>query len=177
MPMSRAGIRNNKGFTFLELAVVLLILSVVTALTFPVIRSLGSSDLKLTARHLVRAVYFLSNRAAATKRVYRLNYDLKQHEYWATVRSGEGEFTPVDAAVLTRTTLPRTIQFVDADTLHQGKVTEGEAYTDFYPVGRVDKTTLHLTDEDKNVLTLVVNPITGRVKVYEGYLEESGKKG
>lgn len=167
----------QQGFTFLELAVVLLILGVVTALAFPVMHSLGSSDLKLTARHLVRAVFFLSDRAAATKRVYRLNYDLNQHEYWATVRSGAGEFTPVDAAVLTRTALPRAIRFVDADTLHHGKVAEGEAYTDFYPVGRVDKTTLHLTDEDKNVLTLVVNPITGRVKVYEGYLEESGKEG
>jgi general secretion pathway protein H len=168
---------NKKGFTFLELAVVLLILGVVAALSFPVIHSLGSSDLKLTALHLIRSVKFLSNRAAATKRIYRLNYDMNQHEYWATVRSGEGEFTPVGAAVLTRTTLPRAIRFVDADTLHQGKVTEGEAYTDFYPVGRVDKTTLHLTDEDQNILTLVVNPITGRVKVYEGYLDETGKEG
>ena len=177
MPMSRAGIWNKKGFTFLELAVVLLILGVVAILAFPTIRSLSGNDLKLSARHLVRTVYFISDRASATKRVYRLNYDLKQHEYWATVRSGEGEFTPLAAAGLTRTALPRTIRFVDADTLHQGKVTEGEAYTDFYPVGRVDKTTLHLTDEDENVLTLVVNPITGRVKVYEGYLEEIGKEG
>ncbi len=170
--MSRTGIRNHRGFTFLELAVVLLILGVVTALSFPVIHSLGSSDLKLTARHLVRSVLFLSNRAVTTKRIYRLNYDLKQHEYWATVRSGEGEFVPVEASVLARTALRGEIRFIDAETVHQGKVLEGEVYTDFYPMGRVDKTTLHLTDGDNNVLTLMVNPITGRVKIYDGYLEE-----
>jgi len=166
---------SQQGFTLLELAVVVLILSVATALAFPVIQSLGSGNLKLTARHLVRAVYFLSNRAVATKRIYRLNYDLKEQAYWVTTPTGEGEFSPVAFEGLARTGLLGTVQFMDVETLHQGKVTEGKAYTDFYPMGRVEKTTLHLTDEAKNILTLVFNPVTGRVKVYEGYMEEAGK--
>ena len=166
---------SQQGFTFVELAVVLLILGVVAALAFPTIRSLSGSDLKLSARHLVRTVYFLTDRAAATKRIYRLNYDLERHEYWATVRSGE-EFVPVDATVFTRTKLPETVRFTDVIWKDQ-KRTEGEVYTDFYPVGRVDKTTLHLTDAESEGLTLVVNPMTGRIKVYDGYLEEIGKEG
>ena len=185
--MCRAGISNRHGqpvparpaggrqagFTYLELAVVMLILGVVVALAFPTIHNFTSSDLRQSARHLVRTVYFLADRAAATKKVYRLNFDLDRREYWVAVRSGEGEFAPVDTAVATRTRLPEIVRFTDVNTLQQGKVTLGVAYTDFYPVGRVDKTTVHLTDERKDNLTLVVNPVTGRVKVYEGYLEET----
>jgi len=155
--------------------VVLLILGVVTALAFPVIRSLSGNHLKLTARHLVRTVFFVSDRAIATKRIYRLNYDLNRQTYWVSLRSGEGDFSPVASDGLKQTALSGTVQFMDVVTLHQGKVTLGEAYTDFYPVGRVDKPTLHLTDEDKNILTLAFNPMTGRVKVYEGYIDEVGK--
>jgi len=179
-PMCRVGISNREnppvrqaGFTYLELAIVMLILGVVAAWAFPTIQNVGSSDLRLSARHLVRTVYFLADRAAATKKIYRLNYDLDRREYWVAVQSGKGEFTPLDTAVVKRTKLPEIVRFTDVNTLHQGKVTLGVAYTDFYPVGRVDKTTVHLTDEHKDDLTLVVNPVTGRVKVYEGYLEET----
>lgn len=177
MPISKAGIWTNRGFTFLELAVVLLILGLVAAFAIPTLRGFWSSDLNLTTRHLVRTVYFLADRAAATKRIYRLNYDLNQHEYWATVRSGEGDFVPVDSTVMKQVVLPDRIRFTDVVTLHQGKVSEGQAYTDFYPVGRVDKTTLHLIDKDERNLTLIINPVTGRVKVYEGYQEEVSNEG
>jgi general secretion pathway protein H len=177
MPISKAGIWNSRGFTFLELAVVLLILGLVAAFAIPTLRGFWSSDLNLTTRHLVRTVYFLADRAASTKRIYRLNYDLNEHEYWVTVRSGEGEFVPVDSTILKRVALPERIRFTDVITLHQGKVTEGQAYTDFYPVGRVDKTTLHLIDKDEKSLTLIINPVTGRVKIYDGYQEEVSKGG
>ena len=161
-----------RGFTFIELAVVLLILGIVLALAFPALHSLSSNDLKLTARHMIRTVYFLANRAAVTKRTYRLHYDLDRHEYWASVRSESGEFVPVSATTVTRKSLPESVRFEGVDTLRQGKITLGKAHTDFYPVGRIDKTVLHLIDKNERALTLVLNPLTGRVKVYEGYLEE-----
>ncbi len=168
--------RRNDGFTFIELAAVLLILAVVIGLAFPVLQRVSTNDLRLTARRLVQTIYFLADRAAATKRTYRLHYNLDRHEYWVAVQTSEGEEAPPQSPLLKRTVFPESVRFKDVITLRQGKAALGEAYTDFHPVGRVDKTVLRLTDEAENTLTLVVNPLTGKVKVYEGYIEETERK-
>jgi len=177
MRMWKAGTlsKGERGFTLIELALVLFVIGLVVAVTFPKLTGFGRGDLKLSSRHLIRTVQLLVDRAEATKRLYRLNYDLEKQEYWATVlqsaSGGEGEFVPVDPALLTRVTLPEPIRISDVTTLRQGKITEGEAYTQFYPNGWVERTLFHLTDQEKETVTLVVQPLTGRVKVLEGYVE------
>lgn len=173
MRMWKAGTwsKGEWGFTLIELAFVLFVIGLVVAVTFPKLTGFGRGDLKRTSRHLIRTVQLLVDRAEATKRLYRLNYDLKKQEYWATVLQGEGEFVSVDPALLTRVTLPEPIRISDVTTLRQGKITEGEAYTQFYPNGLVERTLFHLTDQKKETITLIIQPLTGRVKVLEGYVE------
>ena len=179
MRISRAGTSKSKverGFTLIELALVLFVIGLVLAVTFPKLAGFGRGDLKQATRHLIRTVQVLVDRAEATKRLYRLNYDLEKQEYWATVLqpvSDEAvEFVPVGTVLLKRAVLPDPIRFSDVTTLRQGKVTEGEAYTQFYPNGLVERTLFHLTDEKQGeTLTLIVQPLTGRVKVLEGYVE------
>jgi general secretion pathway protein H len=170
--LKQAQSKSQSGFTLIELILVLFIVGLLLATVFPKLSGLGRGDLNLTSRHLIRTVQLIMDRSTSTKRLYRLHYDLDHHQYWATVLQGNGEFVPVDPSVLTRVTLPRLVQFEDVTTLRQGKVTQGEAYTQFYPTGMVEKTLLHLTLGDKETVTLMVQPLTGRVKVMEGYVEE-----
>lgn len=160
------------GFTLIELILVLFIVGLLLATVFPKLSSLGRGDLKLASRHLIRTVQLMMDRSTATKRLYRLNFDLENQQYWATVLQGDGEFVPVDPTVLTRVTLPNPVRIEDVTTLRHGKITEGEAYMQFYPTGMVEKTLLHLTRGDEDQMTLIVQPLTGRVKVMEGYVEE-----
>lgn len=167
-----SGRRNSPGFTFIELAVVLLIIGIVLVLAFPTLHRLGSNDLSLSARHLVRTVFFMAHQAAATKQVYRLNFDLDRNEYWATVGSPEGNFQPAEATLFKRTVLRAPVRFKDAVTAQDGKVSIGEVHTDFSPVGRVDKTILHLIGERDAEMTIVILPMLGKTRVYDGYFEE-----
>ena len=67
--------------------------------------------------------------------------------------------------------LPRGVEFEDVTT-EQSKdpITEGTAYTHFFPHGIIEQTVIHLKDTSNHKATLVVEPIVGRTKVIERYL-------
>ena len=123
--MWRAG-TSNKGFTLIELVLVIFIIGLVLGLAFPKLIGLTGASVRETAQHLVRTVQILMDQATATKRLYRLHYDIESGRYWATVMEGEGQFVPVDPKVVRPVTLKDPFHFKDVVTLRQGKVTEGE---------------------------------------------------
>jgi type II secretory pathway pseudopilin PulG len=159
------------GFTLIELALVLFIIGLLIATVAPKLGGFADGDLKPSSRRLIHTVQLLADRSIATKRNHRLNYDLAEQRYWATVLSDEGEFVPVDPAVMRPVRLKEPVRIADVTTLRQGKIAEGQAYTEFDRSGRVDKTLLHLSAGDRKTLTLEVHPLLGRVKVLEGYVE------
>lgn len=80
-------------------------------------------------------------------------------------------FAPVASSFLHAVTLPRDVELTDVIAAGRGKRTDGMAYSYFYPLGRVDFTVIHLSEEDDREVTLMVNPVSGKVKVTDGYLE------
>jgi hypothetical protein len=57
----------------------------------------------------------------------------------------------------------------------RGKVADGRVHTQFYPSGRIDRTLVHLARADegeRDAITLEINPVTGRVKLYAEYRED-----
>lgn len=182
---SRVGISNRgpacqqAGFTLFELVVVLFIVSLISLVVFPRLQGFLAPDLPGTARHLIAMIRHLHDEAEATKQIYRLNYNLGTGEYWASVvnetSAAGGGSQEVNPAMMKHVVLPNRVRFKDITTLHQGKVSEGQAFTQFYPSGRVEKTLIHLTLDKDQVLALIINPLTGAVKVYDRYVEEEEK--
>lgn len=67
--------------------------------------------------------------------------------------------------------LPRGVQFEDVTTEQTKEpITEGFAYTHFFPHGIIEQTVIHLMDTSNHKATLVVAPIVGRTKVIERYV-------
>lgn len=160
----------ERGFTLLEVMLVLFIIGVVTALVFPKITNLGGGNLKVESRTLIGHIQALYSEATFTRKMHRLVFDLDAQRYHAEV-AVNGIFTPVEGTFLAPVKLPVNIAFTDVVTEGSSKRSEGRAYAYFHPLGRVNFTTIHMEDEDDVAMTLEVNPLTGRVKVKEGYVD------
>jgi general secretion pathway protein H len=178
MPMSKAGTsikgrtgRLSSGFTLLELLLVILILGMTAALVLPRVASMGAGDLKWTSRHFAGLIQHLANESSKTKQTYRLYYNLENGAYWVAALKESGEFVEVTDPFIARRVLPQQISFEDVVTPQQGKVDHGEAFTQFYPMG-VEKTWIHLKEGSRK-WTLVINPLTGRVKVFNEYVDHA----
>ena len=51
-------------------------------------------------------------------------------------------------------------------------VTKGRAYVYFFPLGQTEPAVIHLSDPtQQTIYSLVVHPITGRVRIYNSYIE------
>ena len=61
--------RNHRGFTLIELAVVIVVLGIMIALIAPRLGEIGEADLKRSARHLTGSIRFLRDEAEAKKEV------------------------------------------------------------------------------------------------------------
>lgn len=163
--------KKSAGFTLLELLLVVLILGVTAALVLPRVASFGAGDLKWTSRHFAGLIQHLAQESSKTKQVYRLYYNLENGAYWVAALKENGEFVEMTDPLVARRVLPREISFEDVVTPQQGKVDRGEAFTQFFPVG-VEKSWIHLKQGERQ-WTLVINPLTGRVKIFDEYVDHA----
>jgi Tfp pilus assembly protein FimT len=160
------------GLSLVELSIVILLLGFLLLLSIPRFSAvLVGQRLNSTGHLITGMVRYLYDQSAAKKRVYRLNYHLKDGEIWVTVPNDEGEFIEDQSSRFTRRRkLPTGIQFEDISTA-VAKVTEGEAYTQFFPTGLVDRSIIHLRTDEGSQLSVLIHPLSGRVTIEPGYRE------
>ncbi|MBV6342264.1 pilus assembly FimT family protein [Candidatus Magnetobacterium casense] len=83
---------NTRGFTFLELAVVLFIVSVLAALTYPALRMSGRSAVAEAGR-FASTLRYLNDTAINTKVLYELTIDLDSKQLRYKLPEGQREIT------------------------------------------------------------------------------------
>ncbi len=175
MPISTAGKSSNSGFTLIELAVVLLLIGLFSALTLPMLTGIGEDGLDASARRLAGTVKYLYNESALTGRPYRLVFDLDEETFAAKRQEENGELVEVTGTGRQQH-LKKAVRFRDVEVVGKGKSTSGEVTADIHPVGWLDETVIHLDDGGDRVLTLRLMPFTGATKIYQGYREFEAQK-
>jgi prepilin-type N-terminal cleavage/methylation domain-containing protein len=161
------------GFTLLEITLVVLIISVLLAITIPRLRDTGRTKLESHARRLAAVFRVLRTEAVLTGTPYRLNYDLDLQRYWVSADGGDADsgFVHEYQELARGTTFEPPVGMIDIvlPTL-AGKIAQGQIYTVFYPDGGIDPTVIHLGTEH-DMTTLYVDPIRSRLRVEPGYLD------
>ncbi len=175
MRISRAGAcRAARGFTLVELAMVILVLGIVMATVMPrFVGTLERQHLRSTINIVQGTVRYLYAYAALTKRVYRLTFDLDRQVM--SVCYLDGETCRLEASrELREYVFPANIRVLDVVSPQGVKTREGEAVTHFFPEGLVEPSVIHLATVSNQRVTLMIEPLAGRVKIFDEYVEQQG---
>jgi prepilin-type N-terminal cleavage/methylation domain-containing protein len=169
---SAFAIPHSKGFTLIELAVVIAILGVMIALVAPRFADIGNANLKRSSRHLTGMIRFLRDESQAKKTEYLLRFDVQAGQYWA-----EAPFVTSDNTV----EFKRATSVIGGEGSLSGQTTfrdivvgshPDDPYIRFTRDGWVEHALIHLRDGEERDFTLIVNPLMGSTELREGYVEE-----
>jgi general secretion pathway protein H len=90
--------------------------------------------------------------------------------------SRKPRFSEIKSSIMKKAKLPEGIRFEGIWTGHQkDRFTKGQGYLYFFPGGYTERAYIHLADEKGRIFTLIVAPLTGKVSVYNEYVEAPEK--
>ena len=161
---------DKKGYTLVELVVVVVLIGLVLTLTAPRLRNaLLTDNLKAAARKIIGLSNNLRNEAIREQRDYLLHLELGVNRLWVSY----GSMTDEERAVAREDgfNLPAHIHIDDVWIKGEGKMVEGAIRIRFTRRGYTQKSAIHLSSKDGRALTLVLSPFLGKVKVIDKYVE------
>jgi general secretion pathway protein H len=158
------------GFTLIELVVVIVVLSMVTLLVWPLLPSTSAADLRHSSRQLATVIRYLGERSVTTKTDYRLEFSLPDGTL--TVKKiTDGKETPPEDPFFSRQILTEGVTVEDVDIPRVGKISEGTVNVEFGASGLAEFMIVHLKGANDGHFTLTAYPEGGRVEIAEGYQE------
>ena len=160
----------QRGFTLIEMAVVIVIISLAAMLVLPLLPSTDAANLRTSARSLAAVVRYLGDRSVTTKNHYRVRLGLTDNTI--TVKKiVNGEEVPPEDPFFARKILADGVTIEDIEISRLGKLSEGEVHVDFGAAGLGDFIVIHLKGVKESHFTITALPGGGRVETREGYQE------
>ena len=160
---------NRRGYTLLELIVVIVLLGLIFGLTVPKFRqALLSDSLDATSIRMIGLVQNLREQAIRGQEPYTLHIDIRSNKIWSFASSASEE-EQVKARKRAYTLSP-DVQIQDIWSSNGGKLYD-EAVIRFSKKGYVEQSVIHLKSEDGRELSLELYPFLGSIKIHEGYVD------
>ncbi|MBI5232996.1 MAG: type II secretion system protein [Deltaproteobacteria bacterium] len=159
----------QKGFTLLELIVVIAILSVVALTVFPRLPFSDEFAFDSEARRIAGVVRYLDESAVQKKQYYRLKFYPDRESFVVESSQDGAEFREEKEGFFGADTLKNGIELEDIAVADLDRITEGEAMVIFNPTFGAEPFNVHLKARERE-LTVTYNPYSGRVSILEGYV-------
>lgn len=151
-----------KGFSLLEIMIVILIISVFVGITVPrMARTLTRMRLRYSVRQLVHNMRYVQNRAIIKNNLFRLEFNDDHDRYW--ISSYEQEKREKSDGSFKRIKGP---EGSDNTIIPAIRVETDHGYIQFYPDGQIDKRLLKLCVKD-HCWIVSTREQRGRVLAYE----------
>lgn len=172
MPTSTTGSSNRQsGFTLIELGVVILLISLFTLISVPLLSNTARGNVEASARKLSGTVKYLFNEAALSGLEHRLVYNLDDGSYRGLVLETDGSLVDIGGPGK-KSVLKRDVRFTGLTLPGRGSFSSGEVTVRIHPTGWLEETVVHLDDgKGGSALTMRINPLTGSSEIFEGFRE------
>ncbi|MBU0477281.1 type II secretion system protein [bacterium] len=152
----------EKGLTFIELILVISILSILTAISTPLFRhTFDNLQVGNLCRDISKLTKYVQERAIMEQVIHRIDFDVNNKEYWVSI--AKDPLNP-EKFIALNNKLGRKRRFPPNILLECT-----EPYAVFYPDGRADELTVHLSGADGEVYTLTNKETTGYVKIFKRF--------
>lgn len=163
----------SRGFTLLEIAVVLFLMGLMMLIAMPYFGGYRHAQMKSEVRRLAGRATYLYDEASSRKLIIRLVFDLDRNGYFvltADPYAMKPTFVSDNSSWGAPVEFPPAIRLHDVTVEGAGTFNRGQVATQFYPQGYADATLLHVVDASGDVMTLGIDPLTGQVRIAAGDL-------
>jgi prepilin-type N-terminal cleavage/methylation domain-containing protein len=159
-----------KGFTLLELLVVMLLITIVFAVTVPRLdSSLMQDPQKKATRWIINSIEDLRAAAVEKQKTRILMIDVDNNRMWPADADMDEEARA--AAADKAFVLPGGIKIVDVRFPHKARVSSGTVEISFYPGGYSDQAIINMEGDDAQRFACRIEPLLPKVKVVDEWLE------
>jgi general secretion pathway protein H len=165
--------KGSRGFTLLELVVVLALIGLIATLVAPRLGVLSGVALDTSARRLATRIRFLREEAALRGRWVRLSFDLREGSYAAAVlvpSETGARFVDDSSPLFRRVSLPDDLR-LDVAGPNLSTTLDGQPAAIFSPDGFADPTVIYLDDRKGRAVSIVIEPAVTTPRVLDGYVD------
>ena len=158
-------LNKQSGFTLIELVVVVIILSLVSFVSLPLLMNRGDGSEKAMIRRIAGTVKQLYNEATLTRDEHLLTFDLNRNSmlaYRLRSDSGRSEKEPFGKEI---DLSPLTLQQVDVEG--KGSFRSGQVSVRIFPLGWIEQTRIAVKGESGKGVQLSFSPLTGTITIDE----------
>lgn len=168
----RPEIRCQGGFTLIEIAVVMAIISMVMLLVIPRLPSSDQENLKISARTLASTLRYMQERAATSRSGYYLALAPGTESVKIFEVGADGNAREPSDPLLQKSPVKDGVIVADVRIPRLGKVSDGQLRLDVGAGGVRDFAAIHLRSAGGQFWTVMAFPSGGKVKAFEGYFED-----
>ncbi len=161
--------RLNQGFTLIELIVVITLISLMLFFVIPRFQvDVLSDNTNKVSRWIMLKVHSLKEKAVREQKLYVLHISLDSNRLWVTSEiMSQEEF---QAAEANGYELSDNINLLDVEYPDEEKISVGRADIYFYKKGYSDKAIIHISNDDNERRSFLIEPFLSHVRLYDEYI-------
>lgn len=187
--LSRSKLSRSRGFTLIEILLVLAIIAMVTSVGIPAVGRLTYQRVAGTTRRFVGTLRSVRNDAILLNKIYRLAIDFENQTWWVekqaklellgTESQGQQKSDPkqppppsgfsiADKYGKKPRELPGGVVFDGVLTERDGLLRKGMAYVHFFPSGYAEQSVVYLNKQGMETggYSLYIRPANGKIEVF-----------